>query len=117
VNCHGKFFGTMALRNHPHFYNKLKTANKPQWQKYITEASDDEILSVCECALNLKRGNLPCTRKQARSLCKHKVTLRTLARTRNPRVARQILVQKGGFLPMLAAAVIPLVADFILRKL
>jgi hypothetical protein len=106
-----------SIKRHPQFFRKLCSANTPQRKLYINNATDAEINSVCECALNLCRGNIPLNCRQKKLLFPHRNTIRKVARTQNSDEARQLLMQKGGFLPALAAAVIPIIADLIIRKI
>jgi hypothetical protein len=106
-----------SIKRHPQFFRKLKSANTSQRNHYINNATDDEIDSVCECALNLCRGNIPLTCRQKKLLFPHRNTIRRIAHTQDSDEARQLLKQRGGFLPALAAAVIPIIADLIIRQL
>jgi len=84
-------------------------------KKYIREASKGDVHSICECALNICNGNVPLSNKQLKKLKKHKRSLRHLALGRTRLESkRRYLTQKGGaLLPILAAAVLPLLTHLV----
>lgn len=76
------------------------------------------IKHVCECALNLLKGNVPITRRQKTRLAPYKRTLRRLADKKVPLFKkRRLLVQKGeGFLSILIPAAVSLLSTLIHGK-
>lgn len=67
------------------------------------------IRSVCECAYNLLRGNVPLPTEKKRQLFKYKSALRKLVRKGESWAKkRKYLVQVGGgvFLPLLLSTVL-----------
>ena len=73
--------------------------------------SEEQVRSVCECAFNLLRGNVPLRPHHKHRLGKFKEALRRLVkRGESLTNKRRYLVQKGGgaFLPLLLSAVLPL---------
>jgi hypothetical protein len=97
------------------FIRKLSSANHRQRQKYIREASDDEILLICNCALNLLEGNFEELKyHQKNKLRPHKHTLYKLCSAKQGlKSKRKLLIQQGGFLPTLAAAAIPAIISLL----
>lgn len=71
------------------------------------------IKCVCECALNLLKGNVPITRRQKNRLAPYKRTLRRLGDKKIPLFKkRRLLVQKGeGFLSILIPAAVSLLSS------
>jgi hypothetical protein len=91
------------------FLKKLKRADKKQRRKLLETAEKDSILCVCDCANNILKGNINLKPKEKKQLSRHKEVLRTLAKgkgTRNIKKKRELLIQKGGFLPMLLAPIL-----------
>ena len=69
---------TGRLKKHAdtlHFMAKAK----PKVNKALIEARDKELINcLCECALNVLKGNVPLSHDQKRKLARHKTGLRTL---------------------------------------
>lgn len=74
----------------------------------IKKASTEEIRSICELCVNLKRGVLPITKRRLTKLLPYKKEIKHISlKTPSIKKKRELLVQRGdGFLPLLA----PLVA-------
>lgn len=91
---------------------KLLLSLSPKERKSLLKVLDNKkIRSICECAYNLLRGNIPVKDKcKLRKLRKYKTTLRRLAkRGENWAKKRKYLVQKGGggfILPLLLSTVL-----------
>lgn len=70
------------------------------------------IKCVCECALNLLKGNVPITPRQKNRLTPYKRTLRRLGNKKIPLFKkRRLLVQKGdGFLSVLIPAAVSILS-------
>ena len=72
------------------------------------------INGLCECCLNILKGNVHLTPKQKRRLAQHKRTLRLLANRRTPLTSRKkALTQKGGFLGALLGPIVSTVASLV----
>lgn len=69
------------------------------------------IKAICECCLNVLKGNVPLSKHQKGGLRKHKGTLRKLA-DRKPSLftKKKLIVQKGGFLNILLPAALSALA-------
>lgn len=87
------------------FCNKCSAKNR---NNLLRKASPSEILSLCECVLNVYKGHVPIEPKTLRRLRIYKKDLLHLL-TRKSKVdtKRKRLIQKGGFLPLIASSVIP----------
>lgn len=83
---------------------------KPKQRTAVLKAADKElILSVCECALNLLKGNISVSAQQKQKLGRFKNILRRLVKKGEGfKSKKKYLVQKGGgvFLPILLSAVL-----------
>lgn len=77
---------------------------------------DRDVVNVfCECALNTLKGNIPLSPCQFKRLQRYKQHLRKLAdRKVSQKTKRNIIKkQKGGFLPLLAGALLPVLGPLI----
>ena len=93
-------------RNVPHL-KSLKKASPQTRKKILLTAPSDLINSLCDCCLNATKGNLKISKPARKKLLRHASTIRTLAKkTNSVKKRRQILVQKGGFLPTLLGSVL-----------
>ena len=86
---------------------------------FIQAADKNTVNGLCECCLNILKGNVPLTSAQKRRLGKHKQTLRLLARKKrlSLRVKKKALLQKGGFLGALLGPIISTVGSLLLGGL
>ena len=85
--------------------------NKEQRKAVLQKADAKLVRRICECALNVLIGNVPLSKSHKCRLRKHAKVLRKLA---SPDITLQrrknIIVQRGGFLPALLA---PLIATLL----
>jgi hypothetical protein len=73
-------------------------------KKLIRKASRDNIDALSEVALNTLLGNVPLKDEQKKKLKRHRTKIRQLAHRRTSTKKKKILlVQQGGFLPLLLA--------------
>lgn len=82
----------------------------------LKKCSKNTIKSLCECVLNLLKGNIPLTQYQKRKLKPHKRSLRKLADKSIPLYKkRRLLVNQkgGGFLSVLLPAAISVISSLI----
>jgi hypothetical protein len=95
----------------------LKDA-KPKLRKAIIANCTPELVKcVCECVVNVLKGNLNLFSSAKRKLQKHKGQLRKVA-DKSVSLAKKklIIVQKGGFIGPLLAAVLPALASILFRR-
>jgi hypothetical protein len=77
----------------------------------IRIASPDNINAISELALNTLKGNVKLNLKQKSKLKKFKKSLRKLANKRfSVKSRKSLLLQEGGFLPILIAPVLSALA-------
>ena len=88
-------------------YLQVLVKSKPKLRKLLIEHGPvSMITSICECALNLLKGDIPLTPRQKRRLVWYKTHLRGLASKKVPQMRKkQFLNQKGGNL--LTALLLP----------
>lgn len=102
------------------FIKRLKKASPKNRQLLLKNASDDEILSLCECSENVYKGNVPIRPRLVEQLRPYAKDIRRLIH-RKGKIPhkRKLLIQKGGFLPAVLGAAIPVIISIvseILRK-
>ncbi len=102
------------LKKHIHELQVLKKA-KPKLRKSLLENAENSLIQcICECCYNILNGNIeltPAEKKKLRTSCS---TIRYLGSNKGSlKNKREILVQKGGFLPALIAPIIGLAASII----
>jgi hypothetical protein len=96
-------------RNAPHL--KLLCKAKPSLVKaMIKGAPPDLIDALCECGLNVLKGNVPVSPAQKKRLGRHKNNLRVLVKKGTSAKRRRQILQKGGILPLLLPIIGPAVA-------
>lgn len=100
----------MSTIEHLQLLRKCKTKGA-----LLRKCPNSVIKSVCECALNLLKGNVPLTKHQKKKLSLHKRTLRKLGDKKIPLFKkRRLLVQKGeGFLSVLIPAALSVLSSLI----
>jgi len=98
------------LRRNSALLAALCELTSQQRKALLKHATNDQISCLSEIAYNLLASNIPVSDKTRKKLAKHKHTLRALA---NPRTSikkrKQLLIQKGGFLPFLIPAAASLI--------
>ena len=78
-----------------------------QRRAVLKTASPKLIKCICECALNLLRGNVPLKHSEKVKLRRHRHSLRKLAEKKGSwKSKKKFVVQKGGFLPLLIGPII-----------
>lgn len=94
----------------------LKLLGRCKNKKQLLRKSPNSLIKcVCECVLNLLKGNVPITRRQKNKLTPYKRTLRRLSDKKVPLFKkRTLLVQKGeGFLSVLIPAAVSVLSSLI----
>ena len=72
----------------------------------VGTSSPEVIRTLCECALNVLKGNVPLTAHQKTKLRKHKKRLRTLVNKKVSLKKKRSVLQTGGFLGVLLKPVL-----------
>ncbi len=99
-------------------YKTLRYINKckePTELKAIVNAADkDLICCICECAHNVLNGNVPISKKRIKELSQHQKALASLLEKRGSiKKKKKILIQSGGFLPLLLTPILGIVGSLI----
>lgn len=87
----------------------LSKASPKLVRKIILSADISFIRALSECALNVLKGKVPMTSVRKRKMSKFAPDLRTLASKRGSVTKKKKVLQTGGFLPLLASIIAPLV--------
>jgi len=107
-----------VVRNKRFLKKLLKTKTKSERQKIVKKASKDQITSICELCFNLKRLNSVQYPELVSSLKKYRPCVKSLLNRRlSVEKKRDLLVQKGGFLPFLAPIAGTLIAGLVSKWL
>ena len=79
----------------------------PAMCKAMIKAADRGLVQcLCECSLNVLKGNVRLSADQKRKLARHKRGLRTLAKNKASLQSKKRILQKGGFLGALLRPVL-----------
>lgn len=98
---------------------KLKDLHKASAKKkrqILKTASTDLICCLCECALNIRQGNVPLSSKQFGKLKKYHKQLKALSRKSSSVKTKQKVLQSGGFIGALLAPLAKLLLGGLLGK-
>lgn len=113
-------FSNMSKRNK--FSNILKCINElnriekakssSERKKLLKLAENCVIDGISELALNCLKGNLPIKSCDFKTLKKYKTVLRQISKSSPVNKRRKIIVQKGGFLPILIKSALGLLGSY-----
>ncbi len=102
------------LKKHIDLLKILKKANPQQRKALLQSCEKGLICCLCECIKNVLLGNVKISKAKHNVLAEHAVVLRKLSdRKTNIDQKRNLLVQKGGFLPALLAPVLAIAGGLI----
>ena len=99
-----------------HTLQVLKNAKPKLCNAIISNCNKDLLHSISECVLNVLNGKIRLSDCAKRKLKKYKSSFRSLVDRRLPSSAKTtLIVQRGGFLLPLLAAVLPTLASLLFR--
>ena len=101
------------INNKSFMINLLRCTNKKNKNSIIQTAKKEEIFTICECALNILRGNVKLNTKDKLKLQKHKKILRKLIHISTPVIQKKKLIQKGGFIQTLIPIILTALSIFL----
>lgn len=90
----------------------LPRCNKKVFNKIIKNSKKEFIYTICECVLNVLKGNIKISKKSLEKLKEKKQILRKLLKKSNIENKKKI-IQKGGFLEILIPSIISGLASII----
>ena len=92
-----------TLRKYSPHLSVLASAKPTQCRALLKTADPGLVKCLCECALNVLKGNVPLSSTHKNKLKHHKKDLRILAARGKPISKKKRILQKGGLLPALLA--------------
>lgn len=104
-------------QKHTDILRALYYLNPEQRRALLKKADTQLVRYICECALNVLQGNIPLTKGHKSRLRKHAGVLRKLVKpTGTFATKKKIIVQQGGFLPVLLAPLIGTILANLISK-
>lgn len=86
-------------------------------KKLLKGANNEQIKSLCEATLNVVKKNVRIPSHAKHALCRHKTVIKRIAFKKEPIAKKKsLLVQKGGFLPIVLSTILPLLANALLSN-
>jgi len=100
------------IRDNHKFLRKYLYCNHKYRQDLLKAASPDEITCLCEATLNVVNKNLPIPESKIRKLRPYKKVIEKISFENIPiEQKKKLLVQKGGFLPLILSTVLGALAN------
>src|ERR1043165_3033264 len=97
---------------------KLLKAASPEMRKKIMEKCKKTLMCcLCECALNVLKGNVPLKKSQKSRLSRFKQKLRKLTSKKTRQNVKRRIVQTGGFLGALLTPVLSFLGTLLSNKI
>ena len=91
----------------------LGKCNSKTRKLILQNANSKLINAIRECLHNFLKGNVPFHKKDMNKIKKYKKSIRSLVSKSCLKRNREILVQKGGFLPFIIPTIVDLVGSII----
>ena len=105
------------LRSTYHNLHVLKAADLKLRRAIITNYNQETLKSICECALNVLRGNIPLNACSKRKLRAYKDSIRKIAdKSVSLSAKRMFIAQREGFFLPLLSAILPTLDGFLFRS-
>ena len=90
--------------------------SSPQLRKAIIKYGDrDLIMAICECILNFLNGNINADADLVKKAGKHKKILRKILEPISIKKKKDLLIQSGGFLPMLIPTILGVISNLLIN--
>lgn len=107
---------SQTLRTHGDILKVLAKCKTRQRKALLQNITPGLLKCLCECSLNVLKGNVKLSPSQKRLLSRHKKVLRSLAdRKTSVKRKKQLLIQKGGFLPALLGPILSTIAGLFIK--
>lgn len=101
------------LKKHKETLHYLSKARPSIVKTFIKTADNGLINAICECCVNVLKGNVPITKVQKNRLRKYKNELRSLVKKKTSQKKKKNIIQKGGFIPALLGPIIGVVSSLL----
>ena len=97
----------------------LLARSKPSRRKYLVSSADaSEILAIAECVLNLHKRNIRVSAEKKKKLLHFRKELGGVcSKSTSVKRKKQLILKRGGFLNVLASALLPTAIGFITKTL
>src|ERR1700733_2785966 len=97
---------------------KLIKEASPNVRKHILKDCKRNLLCcICECALNILKGNVPLKKSQKSKLARFKQRLRNLASKKTRSKVKRRIIQSGGFIGALLTPVLSFLGTLLSNKI
>lgn len=104
-------------RKHTAILQALYHLTSEQRIALLQKADLKLVKCICECALNILRGNVPLKQTHKQRLKRYACILRRLANKNNSlKKKKRLIIQRGGFLPLLLAPILGTVLSHLIGK-
>ena len=104
------------IRKHSGELHSLARAKPIAVKKIIRAADKDLVKTLCECSLNVLKGNVSISSRQKKRLSHHKKGLRELTQPKVSLKKKKVILQRGGFVGALLAGLLPALLTPILSR-
>lgn len=105
-----------CIKRNASFLKKLAKLGPSDRDKLIADATPDQIRALTEIALNITSGNFTLGETHLSKLATHRHIIRKLAkRTLSHKKKKGILLQTGGFLPLLLTPILSALGSLVGR--
>ena len=104
------------MKNIEKYLEKLKLLSecKPKMRKLLLQNADEGfIATINECMQNFLIGNINLNATLMKKIQKYKNTIRQFSKQSCFKKKKEILVQEGGFLPLLIPTVVSIITSLI----
>ncbi len=100
------------------YYKTLRYLNKcqekPERKSVVSNANRELIQCICECVHNVVNGNIPISKPRVEKLAGHKKKIaKLLSKQTGLKQKKKLLIQSGGFLPLLLTPILGIVGSLI----
>ena len=93
----------------------LYKSKPPMIKSILKNAPADLVRALCECSLNVLKGNIKLNKSQKTRLRRYKNILRKLAYKKSTTKSRKQMLQKGGFIGALLGPVLGVLGSLLGR--
>jgi hypothetical protein len=91
----------------------LSKTSKTQREALIKTSTRDQLQCICDCAINILKENIQLTDEQFKKLKRFQKQLRYLANSDDNIEDKRLVIQKGGFLPILLTPILSAAATIL----
>ena len=112
-------FDKMSARLTENFFKLklLKEASPKMRKKILKDCKKNLLCCICECALNVLKGNVPLKKSQKSKLRRFKERLRKLVSKKTRVKIKKRIVQSGGFIGALLTPVLSFLGTLLSSKI